>query len=288
MKHNQDTSVYRKPFTYLVCNMRGCAIGISDYGLAFEIHAQNEDQTMAWGDHLSELHSEEYGLPPHGIFVSAEEIQRNSNVLFIEGDESESDIVVDAGEVPGYLRNASGRMALASALSQPGDWRHSLLALESERLIGVTLTACSNLMLPYWSSHYENDDNMDSVVSTMNLWAKKSTAESQKRIHVSLERVAVEFFGHMSPICPTPTGSDCPGDYAGDSIVAAANAITEIGESDFHNRAEASLNFAVQVVVEMMVHRQPDDELTDFQTRALERLRKGIIKLLRSWNLYMQ
>jgi hypothetical protein len=115
----------------------------------------------------------------------------------------------------------------------------------------------------------------------MNHWELQPTAESQKRVVDLLNRVAVKFSGYLSPVWSvTPVGSDCPGDHAGDSIVAAANAIAEIGQSFFHEHAAKCLERATWTVSEMMGHRQPDDESTDFWAIALERIRSGIIEQL--------
>ena len=177
-------------------------------------------------------------------------------------------------------------MGLESALSLAADWPSKLLAIDDERLIGLALAACSRQMFPYWESHNPRDDKMEQLVSAMDDWASNSTPELKKRILDSLRRVAVESHGWLSPVEPVPPGSDCPGDYAGDSIVAAANAITEIGRRDFLHRAKDCLESAAQTVAQTMGQQQPEDETTDFWTPAVELVRLGIINQLKDWERY--
>ena len=177
-------------------------------------------------------------------------------------------------------------MGLEHALSQPVHWQSALLGLDDQRLIGVSLAACSRLVLPYWEAHNHRDDKMEDVVSAMTAWVRDRSPKSQQRVLNSLQRVAVQSHGYLSPVWPVPPGTNCPGDHAGDSIVAAANAITEIGHSDFTHRAEDCLDSAAHAVSQMIGHRQPDDEATDFWTQAIERIRLGIIKQLQDWELY--
>lgn len=175
-----------------------------------------------------------------------------------------------------------GTMSLLSALSRTESWQSDLVALDDQPLIGQALAACARLMLPYWESHYPRDDLMKAVVSAMSEWAITPNMELRTPILDSLRGVAVESQGYLSPAWPVPQGSNCPADFAGDSIVAAANAIIEIGGLDFRSRASDGLESATQAISQMMGHRQPDDEATDFWSLANEHLRNGIIADLES------
>jgi hypothetical protein len=173
-------------------------------------------------------------------------------------------------------------MELKSALSPPASWLSDLLSQDDDRSIALAVVSCAGLMLPYWDMHNPRDDRMECVVSALSEWARNPTSEGRAHILNSLSRVAVERRGFLSPIEPVPVGSDCPGDYAGDSIIAAANAIGELGNANFRGRAEDCLRYAAEAVSQMMGHRQPEDERTDFWSLALESIRTGIIEQLRT------
>jgi hypothetical protein len=170
-------------------------------------------------------------------------------------------------------------MHLERALAQHVKWRSAVLRLD-ERSIGMALTACSQLMLEYWETRYPHDEKLAEVVTAMNEWGRVGSPETQSRVLDSIKRVAVEQRGYLSPVDPLPYRHRYPGDHAGDAIVAAANAISEIGCDDFGFCARSSFDGAVRTVAETLGHRHPEDDATNFLAVAKEKVRRAILARL--------
>ncbi|MEO1530397.1 MAG: hypothetical protein AAFX06_33835 [Planctomycetota bacterium] len=171
-----------------------------------------------------------------------------------------------------------------SVLSErSADWRPELLALNDEVAISVSLAATSLLMLPYWESRYERDDEMARLVDAISTWATNPDNDPFCGIRYHLNRAGEVKRASLSPVWPTPVGSVFPGDYAGDAIVAAANAICEMDAPAFSRCSEDCLSLAVKTIAEMMGHREPFNETTDFLALSETRLRDGILARLTEW-----
>lgn len=65
----------RKPYTYFVTNLTGCAIGISDFGFSVTVCANSREDAEGWGHHVASIYSEKFGLPPHGIKLEPDHIR---------------------------------------------------------------------------------------------------------------------------------------------------------------------------------------------------------------------
>ena len=90
-------------FLYMVNNMTGCAIGISDYGFSCVIYAASEDEARDWGITVAIEFAAKNGFSPHAIKPSDDEIVRNSFVLECP-DPDGADHTCRLGEFPEALR----------------------------------------------------------------------------------------------------------------------------------------------------------------------------------------
>ena len=91
-----------RAFLYVVNNMMGCAIGISDYGFSCVVYALTEDQARDWGITVAIQYAAKFGFPPHAIQPSDDEIVRNSMVLDCPDPEG-ADHTCTVGEFPESL-----------------------------------------------------------------------------------------------------------------------------------------------------------------------------------------
>jgi hypothetical protein len=175
-------------------------------------------------------------------------------------------------------------MSIEDVLSRPETWTEDLLDVGDDREVAIALVSIAQLLLPYWMARYVNDDRMESLVAAMQTWAAKPTNELQSEVLESLRGVAVELRGYLSPVDEvewTRVRSDCSADFAGDAIVAAANAVTETGGSDFRDRVEECLHQAAKAVSWAMERRDRDKESVNHWWPAVEQLRLEILSRLR-------
>ena len=106
----------RKPYTYFVANLTGCAIGISDFHFSCCVCAESADIAEEWGLHVAALYAERFGLPPHNIKLNRDEVARAGSLVVHKdydydalGDvdansiRSDGKLVCNAGELPPEL-----------------------------------------------------------------------------------------------------------------------------------------------------------------------------------------
>lgn len=90
-------------FLYVVSNMLGCAIGVSDYGFSCVIHATSREEAEVWGHEVAEEYATRFGFHPHGIKPTADEIRSNGFVMNCD-DVTGADHECDAGSYPEALQ----------------------------------------------------------------------------------------------------------------------------------------------------------------------------------------
>lgn len=57
----------RRPYLYIVNNMTGCAIGISDYGFSCVIYATSENEAISWGKDVATEYARRFQAPYHPL-----------------------------------------------------------------------------------------------------------------------------------------------------------------------------------------------------------------------------
>ncbi len=92
------------PYLYVVSNLTGCAIGISDYHFSCVVYAKSEDEAKAWGIDVATEYANKFGFPPHAINPGREQIVYNSCMLPCDADQAAgADHVCHVGEFPDSL-----------------------------------------------------------------------------------------------------------------------------------------------------------------------------------------
>ena len=141
-------------------------------------------------------------------------------------------------------------------------------------------------MLCYRESHYSGDDKMSRVVLAMKQWLQDPTHDSTASLEQALAKATgklrYDIYRELSmPDVPEIIGSDCPADFAGDSIVWAARALFNLNEREqFQDGARRSLTFATEAVSRMYAERNPLDDNTDLWLLAQKHLGDQIAREL--------
>ena len=94
-----DNSIERKPYTFVLANWSGCAIGISDFGFAVTVCAESEKDAEEWGKRIALLYSKQFGIPPHGIKLSADDISKWGSLIVHRDFDYDSPGDVDASSI---------------------------------------------------------------------------------------------------------------------------------------------------------------------------------------------
>jgi len=89
----------RKPYTYFVANLTGCAIGISDFHLSCCVCAASESEAESWGLHVAALYAERFGLPPHNIKLKRDEVARSGSLVVHQDYDYDAPGDVDANDI---------------------------------------------------------------------------------------------------------------------------------------------------------------------------------------------
>ena len=92
----------KRTFLYVVSNMLGCAIGVSDYGFNCAIHAASEEEAELWGHKVAAEYAARSGFRPHGIKPTADQIRSNAFLMNCD-DATRADHECDAGSYPEAL-----------------------------------------------------------------------------------------------------------------------------------------------------------------------------------------
>jgi hypothetical protein len=109
----QPESELVEGYVYIVANMMGCAIGVSDYHFSCVVDAASKQEAAAWGHEVAVRYSERFGFAPHGLRIGPKEIATNAFVfrekVVQRGDDEEEakTIACRAGELPSVLRDVS-------------------------------------------------------------------------------------------------------------------------------------------------------------------------------------
>lgn len=138
-----------------------------------------------------------------------------------------------------------------SLLCNPEDWVQAICESPDTRSVGRVLAACSQIMLLYWESHYRDDEKMRRVVDAMSNWAHQPSPENVAAVREAKASVMEELrYDVYRDLCMPGRDlicSNCPADFAGDSIYHAAGAI---GESEHHDKARSNTEMSLRDAVE--------------------------------------
>jgi hypothetical protein len=192
--------------------------------------------------------------------------------------------IVETDSLIDRLEPFLARIRIRHGLSQPESSIEDLLGVANEPSVAVGLIAIAEVMLPYWESRYPHDDRMERLVDVMRTWRANPSRRLRGEVFETLRTAAVEreIVTHdLSPAWDVhdvePVHSDCPADFAGDAIVAAANAVVETKAPDFDKCAKRCLDAATNAVARSLERRRPDDEPADFVGEAIEQLRRAVL-----------
>jgi hypothetical protein len=199
------------------------------------------------------------------------------------------------------------RAALAS-----NHWREKL-AVEDTRAVGRVLAALSQLMLPYWEARYRHDETMGCLVQQMQRWAASPSPETQLGVADKLRSMSFvrhpDGYYHLSMVSSDfpepPIKYRYPGDRAGDTIYHIAEYISLQRTSDYFGEGEEAdaaigysekdwsdanrfdisrlLESGVEVVAQVLGHRDPDDETTNFLRIAKHKMKSDLVVLMERW-----
>ena len=92
----------QRTYLYVVSNMLGCVLGVSDYGFNCGIHATSEDEAELWGHKVTTEYAARFGFRPHGMKPAPDEIRQNAFVMNCD-DASRADHECAAGSFPSVL-----------------------------------------------------------------------------------------------------------------------------------------------------------------------------------------
>ena len=167
---------------------------------------------------------------------------------------------------------------LRSVMLRADDW---LAALQEQDAYdcGLVLAASASVVLPIWEERFPGDEKMPRVVDALKAWAAAPSSKALESVQVANRQVACTVWWCESVMGPR-NQSDCAGDFAGDSIVWAAKAITEIGAPELRVSLRRSLNNASEAIARQMAGTWMPDEKTDYWSLAVRALRTEVLAAL--------
>lgn len=142
------------------------------------------------------------------------------------------------------------------------------------------LYACANTVLPYWDARFFRDESMSNVVSSMYKAISHPSPENEAKLKSTLPiRVRKHWDISTPPGFFEPNYSDCPADFAGDSIFYAACAF--INDPFDDNDDFSAFSNAKECLARVFVERDLNyDDQTDYQTMAEVHLRSKMVEVL--------
>jgi len=161
------------------------------------------------------------------------------------------------------------------------DWVDAICSCDDQNLKRFSLYSCANSVLPYWQSRFEDDESMENLLDAMLAASNSPSVENDTLLKKAIPKRERRHWD-LSP----PPGfadenySDCPADFAGDSIFYAACAMLNdpIDDGDDYFAFETALECLARLFVERDANY---DDGTDYQGMANEHLRKKILENLR-------
>ena len=144
----------------------------------------------------------------------------------------------------------------------------------------VALYMCATSVLPYWESRFHNDESMARVVDCMSTVVKSPSTEHEMELCAVIpKRVRRHWDLSPAPGFPELNYSDCPADFAGDSIFYAAHAF--VNEAMHDSDEKSSFDTAIECVARILVERDGNhDDNTDYHLLASNHLRNTILNAM--------
>lgn len=175
-------------------------------------------------------------------------------------------------------------MELASkfrSLLDATDWVDAICSCEDQNLKRFALYSCATSVLPYWQSRFDDDESMEKLLDAMSVASNSPSVENDTLLKRAIPKRERRHWD-LSP----PPGfvdenySDCPTDFAGDSIFYAACAMLNdpIDDADDHSTFETALECLARLFAE---RDENYNDGTDYQGMANEHLRNKILETLR-------
>lgn len=159
------------------------------------------------------------------------------------------------------------------------DWVDSVCNCSDAATKRLVLHACAKVVLPYWESRFYQDDSMTSVVKCM----ANATSDPSTEV-VGVLKAAIPHRTRRNWDLSPPPGffdddrSDCPADFAGDSIYYAASAF--VSPCDTHDDRYAFAT-ARECIARTLAERDGgDDDSVDYVGMADEYLRNKLLAML--------
>ena len=144
---------------------------------------------------------------------------------------------------------------------------------------GLVLAASASVVLPIWEERFPGDEKMPRVVDALKAWAAAPSLKALEDVQIANRQVGCTVWWCESVMGPR-NQSDCAGDFAGDSVVWAAKATTEIGAPEFRVSLRRSLNNAIEAIARQMAGTWMPDEKTDYWSLAVRVLRTEVLAAL--------
>lgn len=224
-----------------------------------------------------------FGGPPRHLFPNAKLFGDASDFddAFLDSycpqceDEShqwELQHLDDADELADKQRYIALNHLVSLEASEPQSFQHL-----DDQLVQDAVIAIAWYMLRYWETQFDSDERLPALVAAISRWQETRDPQSLQSLKDTLQRVAVEQKGTLSPVDePDPIGSNSPGDFAGDAIIAAANMLVTDDATVICEQSNRCIQNAREAIARMMGERDPEDETTDFWTLSGPYLRMAI------------
>ena len=169
---------------------------------------------------------------------------------------------------------------LARSLIEKPNWVNAICDCKDNVAKRWALYACAMAVLPYWESRFQHDDSMSKLVGCMALAANNPSPENDANLKSAIPRRERKHWD-LSP----PPGffeehySDCPADFAGDSVFYAACAFIN-DPFDDHDDISA-FDTAKECLARVFVERDANyNDATDYQGMADKHLRSKMLETL--------
>lgn len=161
------------------------------------------------------------------------------------------------------------------------NWVDSICECPDVATRRLVLQACAEVILPYWESRFDRDDSMANLVRNMSASLKTPSIENDALLEAAIpQRIRRNW--DLSP----PPGffeehcSDCPADFAGDSIYYAACAFFD-SPGTHPSDAKHALTTARECLARLFFERNPDfDGRVDYKRMADDHLRERILETM--------
>jgi len=160
------------------------------------------------------------------------------------------------------------------------DWVDAICTCRDPTSKRLALYLCAKAVLPYWESRFERDDSMQSLIRRMSSAATSPTPENDALLKAAIPK---RHRRHWD-LSPAPgffdeNYSDCPADFAGDSIFYAACAM--LNDPIYDGDDSSAFETALECFARLFAERDTEyDDNTDYQNLANKHLRKRILENL--------